>query len=443
MINPLARQINIKSILSFTLPTICMMMFLSLYTIVDGMFVSAFVSTDALSSLNIAYPMINVIFGVALMFASGGSAIVAKKLGEKNDNEARENLTFIYVMGFIIGIVFAVFVNVFIEPILYILGANELLYKDAYIYLTIMATFAPLCILQVLTNFFIVTAGKPAFGLLTTVFAGLTNMIFDYVFIVIFDFGIAGAALATVMGYSIPSLFGVLYFLINKKGLLYFVSFKSDFKMLLQASVNGSSEMVTNLAAAVTIFLFNIKMMELAGSDGIAAITIILYAQFLFNAAFLGFSSGISPIYGFNYGEKNFNNLKKLFRLSLSFIGICSIFVFGGSICLLPIVNMLFAGSNLNVLDIANGGVFIFSLSFLTMGFNIFISSMFTALSNGRVSAILSFLRTFLFISLFIIFLPSYFGIVGIWLAIPFAELIALFVTIYFVINNRKVYEYY
>lgn len=443
MVNPLSREINFKSILLFTLPTICMMMFLSLYTIVDGVFVSAFVSTDALSSLNLVYPVINIIMGVVFMITTGSCAVVAKKMGEGKTLEAKQNFTFVYIVSFVITIVFAILVNVFMDPILSFLGTNDTLYKDARTYLSIMAYSSPMFTLQILCNFFIVTAGKPGIGLCTTICAGITNMIFDYIFIVTFDLGIAGAALATSLGYCIPGLIGLFYFIFNKKGTLHFVEFKVDFKMLKDACINGSSEMVTNLASAVTIFLFNIKMLELVGSDGVASITILLYAQFLFIAIFLGFSSGISPIYGYNYGEGNVKNLKKLFKLSYKLVVITSIVVFVGSVMILPFINQLFAGSNQNVLELANSGTMIFSLGFLTMGINIFTSSMFTALSNGKVSAILSFLRTFLFISISILFLPNYFGITGIFAAIPIAELMSLIFTLYFIYTKNKQYNYY
>ena len=442
MDNALSKQHNLASILKFTAPTIIMMVFMSLYTMVDGVFVSRFVSTNALSAVNIVYPYINVIIAVAIMLATGSSAIIAKKMGEGNFEEARTNFSFITLLGVLVGIVLGGVSLIFLDPLLRLLGAEGVLYPLCWDYAVYLFPFAPLSILQMLFQYDFVAAGRPGLGLFVIVLGGVANIVLDYVFIVPLGMGIAGAAIATGIGYSIPAVFGLLYFSFYKKGTLYFVRPKFDEMVLLHSCTNGSSEMVTNLSMAVTTFLFNLLMLKYLGEDGVAAITIVLYAQFLLTALYLGYSSGISSVFSFNYGAGDHAQLQRLFRISLWIVSISSVFVFLFSLlCCDPII-LIFAPRGTQVFALAKHGFLLFSFCYLFTGTNIFASAFFTALSNGKVSAAISFLRTFVFIVASMLLLPMALGVDGVWLAIPVAELLTIFFSVYFFLRYRNVYHY-
>lgn len=426
----------------FTLPTVIMMVFNSFYTMVDGGFVSNFVGTNALSAVNIVFPTINLVLAVGIMLASGGSAVVATLLGEKKEEKARKSFSLIVLVGVVFGIIFALAGMIFTREIVTALGANEAIYKYAYDYAFYMSAFAPFAILQVLFQFFFVTAGRPHLGLISTIVGGVSNMVFDYILIVPLDMGIKGAAIATGISFIIPAVTGLIYFSLGRKKALRFARPAFDFKIIGKTCSNGSSEMVSNLSVAITTYLFNVMMMKYLGEDGVAAITIVLYAQYLFTAVFLGYTSGIAPLFSYNYGAKNKARLHKLFYMSNVAVGVCSLAACGFSIVLAGIVVQIFAKPETAVYELAIHGMYLFAAGFLFMGFNIFASGLFTALSNGKVSAILSFLRTFVFIVAAIGILPVFLEVDGIWLAIPAAEFLAALVAAWFMAKYRKVYEY-
>lgn len=440
--NKLGKNFNFISLIGFTFPTMVMMIFMSLYTMVDGMFVSRFVSTTALSALNIVFPMMSIVFAVGIMFATGSSAIIAKELGEGKTKEAQKHFTFITLVGVIFGVCFTIFGAVFLEPLVWLMGANEATFQLGCDYLFIILMFTPMGMLQMLFQTLFVTAGKPYLGLTVTILGGITNIVLDYVFIVPFNMGISGAAWATGFGYSVPAVFGLFYFTFFRKGTLFFVAPKFDGKMLLKSCTNGSSEMVTNLSMAVTTFLFNILMMKYAGEDGVAAITIIMYAQYLLVALFLGYSSGSAPVFSFNYGCENLKMLKKIFKISIVFVTGASVFIFVMSLILADELVLIFAKPDTMVYDLSMEGFYLFAVSFLFAGINIFASAMFTAFSDGKVSAIISFSRTFLFIVIALLVLPLIIGITGIWIAVPVAEFLGIIVSVFFLIKNRNKYNY-
>lgn len=440
--NILSKKFTTKSLLKFTIPTIIMMVFMSLYTMVDGIFVANLIGPNALSAVNIAYPAISIIVALAIMLATGGSAVVARKMGEGKSRESKENLTLLFCVGIGIGFLVLIIGCIFTEPIIKMLGASEVLYEYTYDYLKTLMFFAPFAMLQMLFQYFFVTAGKPKMGLFAIIGGGVANIILDYVFIAIFNMGIAGAAVATGIGYCIPAVVGLYYFTFKRNGTLYFAKPKIDIKMIIESCLNGSSEMVTNLAMAITTFLFNIIMLRYLGEDGVAAITIVLYSQFLLTAVYLGFSSGVAPIISYNYGEGNQTELKKLFKISMLFITISSVIIFAASIILSPNIVSVFAKADTKVFEIAINGFLLFAISYLFTGFNIFASSMFTALSNGKVSATISFVRTFVFLVVGILFLPVLIGENGIWLAVPAAEILTIVISFAYMIKLRKHYHY-
>lgn len=440
--NGIAQEFNLISLLRFVAPTVVMLVFMSLYQMVDAVFVSKFVGENALSALNIVYPFPSIVIAVSIMLATGGSAIIARNMGEGKEKEAKENFSFIVLVGAVIGVAIATAGILFIEPLIYMLGATPSLYDYCYEYLFILVLSVPLSVFQMLFQSFFVTAGKPHLGLTLTVLGGASNIVLDYVFIVLCGFGVSGAALATSIGYSIPGLFGLIYFAVSRKGTLYFVKPVFRWGVLFKCCINGSSEMVNNLAVAVTTFLFNVLMLKYAGEAGVAAITIVLYAQFLMTSAFMGFSSGIAPVVSFNYGSGNVRQLKKIFKISVWVITVVSAAVFVIAETCSDVVIMVFTPAGSEVFGLTKYGFAIFSFSFLCTGMNIFASALFTAFSNGKISAILSFLRTFVFLTACLLFLPLFWGVDGIWLAVPVAEVMALFVSVYYLVRFKKVYQY-
>jgi len=431
------------ALLKFAFPSIIMKIFMSLYTIVDGIFISRFLGSNALSSLNIVFPVINVVIAIATMLGTGGNAIISKYLGEVRGRDARECLTQFTVIGLAVSLLLLVLTQIFLTPLCRVLGSTDVLLADCRAYLSVSLMFAPACMLQTLFQSYLVTAGMPALGLFLTIGAGILNAVLDYVLILVFPMGIAGAAIATGIGQSVPAVAGLFYFLLSRKG-LYFTRFRLHPKELFMACYNGSSEMVTQLSNAVITFLFNLIMLNLAGENGVAAITILLYGQFLFNAFYLGFSIGISPIVGFQYGAGNRKQLRSIYRTSFLFVLASSVALTAiATISSTPLVSVFTRDPK--TFTLADAGFRIFAFNFLFSGFNIASSGFFTALSNGRVSAIISFLRTLVFIVLSLLILPRFFRITGAWLAIPVAEFLTLVLALrlhrtYFVRPGEKNY---
>ena len=441
MNNSLGKEVTFLSLIKFTLPTIIMMVFFSLYTIIDGIFVSRYIGSNALSAINIVYPVICILIGISVMMATGGSAIVAKFMGEAKDKEARESFTLITITSIIFGLIIAIFSLIFIKQIIYLLGSTDSLYENSHTYLFTMLLFTPVIILKMLFDYFLITAGNPNLGLLSAIIGGVTNIILDYVLIVPLNMGLVGAALATCIGYSLPSIIGIKYFF-NKNNTLHFVKPKFNFKTILYSCSNGSSEMVTQISSAVTTFLYNIIMIKLLGENGVASITIVLYAQFLLVSAYIGFTSGVSPRISYNFGSENKQQLYKIIKYSYIFIMLFSISTFIISKYLSPLLISIFAGNGTELYDITLNGFNLFQISFLLCGVNIFTSGMFTAFSNGKVSALLSLLRTFIFLSSGIIFLPSLIGVNGVWLAVPLAEIMTLVFSLFYIYKYKNIYGY-
>ena len=441
MSNSIAKDFKFFSLLQFAFPTMIMMVFMSLYTIVDGICISRFVGTDALSASNIVYPVLSFVIAVGVMLSTGGSAIIAKKLGENRQQEAREDFSFLLLVGLFLGIVFMVVGNIFIEPIVRLLGSTDLILDYCVDYLSILLYFAPACILQLLFQVFFVTAGKPGIGLVLTISGGIANIILDYLFMGPLHMGIAGAALATGIGQLIPSVIGLFYFWFVRK-ILYIVKPRFQWNLLKESCLNGSSEMVTNLSMAIVTFLFNIVMLKFLGEPGVAAITIVLYGQFLFNALYMGFSMGVAPVISFNYGSKNNRMLQKLFKICITFISLSSVVIVILALISSPVIVRIFTPVGTPTYELAKTGFFLFSFNYIFAGINIFSSAMFTAFSNGKISAIISFIRTFGFLVINILLLPYLIGVNGVWLSVPIAEFMTAFLSVYFFYKKRHDYHY-
>lgn len=435
MSESIGQKFNVISLLRFAFPSMIMMIFMSLYTIIDGIFISRYAGSTALSAANIVYPMINVLYACGVMLATGGSAIVAKKLGQGKEEEARNDFSSIIVVGLGISILFVVTGVCFTSQISYLLGASEILIADCNKYLVVLILFAPISMLQMIFQTFFVTAGKPGLGLWVTVAGGVANAILDYVFMAILNMDVTGAALATGIGQMIPAVIGVIFFF-RKKGNLYFVKCKVHGRVIGAACTNGVSEMISNISAAVVTYLFNIILMRLVGENGVAAITIILYAQFLFNALYLGFAMGVAPVISYNFGARRRMELDKVTKISIGFVTITSIIITILSIWMRSFVVAVFVEPGTQTYILAQKAMEIFAVSFLFSGFNIFLSSYYTALSDGKTSGVISFARTFIFIVASLLVLPELIGIMGVWLAVPLAEVISFALCIF--IKRRK-----
>lgn len=441
MTNIFEQKITIKSLLKQTFPTIIMMLIFSLYTIIDGIFISQYVGDNALAATNIVFPCINILLGIGIMFATGGSAVIAKKMGEGKNEEANRNLSLITLSALISGVIIAILFLAFIDEILIFLGSTEILQKDCYSYLSIMLLFSPFIILKVFFDYFLVTGGASKLGLISSITGGIVNIILDYVFIVNFNMGVAGAALATTIGYVLPSVIGLVYFS-RKKSILRFQKPHFTFKVISKSCINGSSEMVNQLASSITTLLYNMAMLKFLGEAGVSAITIILYIQFLLNAAYLGFTSGVSPRISYNYGKKNKSNLRNLVKYSYLIISFFGVIIFIVSQLMSKELILLFATKNSEVFYIALIGFKIFAFSFLVSGINIFTSGMFTAYSNGVISALLSLLRSLILFIIGIAILPRILGVNGVWLVVPVCELITLIISLLFINKYKEKYMY-
>ncbi len=439
--NPIAANFTLVSLLRFSLPTVTMMLFMGFYTMVDSILISRFVGTDGLSALNIITPVINVIVGCGGMLATGTNAIVARKLGEGNPYRASQDFSLLVFSGLVFGIGIALAGTLWKTPLIQALGSSKVLFPYCYSYLSVLLLFTPAAIMQILFQHLLITAGKPKVGLMVSVGAGILNILLDLLFIVQCNMGNAGAALGTGLAYTFPTLVGIAVF-IRKDTVLKFCRPIIDFHVIFTCCTNGFSELVSQSAMAVTTFLFNITMMQLAGEAGVAAITIIIYAQFLVTSVYIGFSMGVSPIFSFNYGNQNHRQLKRVFSQSLWIIGIFSGIMFICSQMFGSVLVSFFTNKTSLVYHMASTGFRIFSFSFLCSGVTIFASATFTAFSDGKRSAIISSLRSFFCLVIALLLFPRIWQEIGVWLAVPFSEFVSLLVSLFLLHKFRHVYNY-
>lgn len=438
----LSDHFTYRKLFRFTLPSVIMMIFTSIYGVVDGLFVSNIVGSNALSSINIVWPLMVVIGAFGFMLGTGGSAEVAKTLGQGKKEMANRYFTMIILTILAIGVVMSVICISFIRPISYMLGASDILIEDCVTYGTIILIGTPAFMLQTTFQTFFITAQKQKIGLLLTVLSGCTNIVLDFLFVYVMKLGLAGAAIATVLGYVVGGVIPFFYFLLPNSSLLRFVKTKLYPKVLLHSAANGSSEMLSNISMSIVTFLYNIQMMHLIGEDGVAAITVILYVHFICISSLLGFSIGVAPIIGFHYGAGDKSELKNLFGKCMKIVLGLSVFMTVFSELFALPMTAMFLRQNNELMKMTVVGFRLYATSFLFCGINIFASAFFTSLCNGMISAIISFLRSLVLQSVMIIFLPMLFGITGIWISLTAAEFLTLFISIYFLISQRKKYGY-
>lgn len=438
----LSEHFNYRKLLRFTFPTIIMMIFTSVYGVVDGIFVSNFTGKEPFTAINVVWPMLMALASFGFMFGTGGSALVSKTLGEGKKETANKIFSMLVYTIMITSVVLAVLGLIFLKPILELIGATDETMEYCIIYGQIMLIALPAFLLQNAFQSFFTVAEKPHLGLTVSVLAGITNIIFDYILIVPLNMGISGAAIATALSAIVGGLTPVIYFITKNSSSLHLTKTKFYGKAFLKSAANGSSEMMTQLSASIVNMLYNIQLLKYLGNDGIAAYGFIMYVNFIFISAFIGYSIGSSPIVGYHYGAQNYNELKGLLKKSISIIGISAIIMYTSAFLLSKPLASIFVGYDISLLELTVNGFKLFSISFLFCGFNIFGSAFFTALNNGGISALISFSRTLVLQVILILILPIIIGNDGIWLAIVAAEGLTLILTAILLIANRIKYKY-
>lgn len=438
----LSDHFTYKRLLRFVISPILMMVCTSLYSIVDGFFVSNYVGKTPFAAVNLIMPVCMGLGTVGTMIGTGGSAIVSQALGEGKRQQANRYFSMLVYFAIILSIVLSVIGIAFARPIAEILGAENELLENCVVYSRILFIALTAFILQNIFQSFFITAEKPSLSLKISIIAGVTNVVLDFLFIVIFHWGIAGAAMATGIGQIVAGIIPVIYFARKNDSLLQLTKTKVERKILGKAFINGSSEMITNLSTSLVNILYNFQLMKLAGENGVAAYGIIMYVNFIFMAIYFGYSIGSAPIIGYHYGAANHDELKNLFRKSVLLMGGAGIVLtLLAEILTNPLVN-IFASYDKELFDLTCHGFRLYSLAFIVMGINVWGSSFFTALGNGVISAAISFLRTLVFQISVVLILPLFLDIDGIWLAIVAAEFLALIVTVICFITQKNRYQY-
>lgn len=438
----LSDHFTYKKLLRFTLPSIIMMIFTSIYGVVDGLFVSNFVGKTSFAAVNLIMPFLMAFGALGFMVGTGGSAIVSKTIGEGYKEKANRQFSMLIYTTIVGAVILTIIGLIFLKPIAAALGAQGQMLEDCVIYGRIILLSLTAFILQNVFQSFLIAAQKPHLGLTVTVLAGVTNIVLDALFVAVLRWGLVGAAFATAASQIVGGLIPLIYFMTKNKSLLRLVRTKFDGKVIINTCINGSSELMTNISMSIVNILYNFQLMRFAGEDGIAAYGVIMYVNFIFVAVFIGYSIGTAPIISYHYGAAHTDELKNLFRKSLTLIGIFGVILTGLALVLARPLSHIFVGYDEGLLAMTYRGFSLYSIAFLFAGFNIFGSSFFTALNNGLVSAGISFLRTLLFQIAAVLILPMLFKLDGVWTAIIVAELMALIITTACFIKMKSKYHY-
>ena len=440
----LSDHFSYRRLIRFTLPSIGMMIFMSIYSVVDGYFVSNYAGKTPFAALNLIFPFLMIMATVGFMFGTGGSAIVAKTFGMRDPENANRYFSLFVYVAFSLGVILAVLSIAFLRPIVILLGAEGQLLEDAVLYGRIILIALPFNILQMLFQSFFVTAEKPTLGLVTTLCAGVANMVLDAILVIFLpqEYKLAGAAIATATSQTLGGAIPLIYFGKKNHSILRLGKTRLDGKILLKACINGSSEFMSNIAMNIVGILYNLQLLKYAGENGIAAYGVMMYVSFVFASAFIGYSIGSAPLFGYHDGARNHSELQSLLRKSLILIGIFSLLmVIVGEGLAYPL-SAVFVSYDAELLDLTVSGLRIYALSFLFMGYAIFGSGFFTALNDGVTSAIISFLRTLVFQIASVMLLPLLWGIDGIWYSVVVAELMAVAISAVFLVKKRRKYHY-
>ena len=430
------------SLMKFALPTMIANLFMSVYMTVDGIFVANCVNTNALSAVNIVMPYVMIVLALGTMIGTGGSAVVSAQLGEGKSREAKENFSFLCLTCFIACCMVSIASFIFRKPLLSLLGANEAIFDYCLDYATPLFFVAPAALLGMALQSFFISAGRPGLGMVFSLLGGVVNIFLDWLLIAKLGMETAGAALATGIGYSIPGIAGIIYFFLARKGTLYFVRPKWRGRVLLKTITNGSSEMVAMTATGITTVMMNNIVMGFRGEDGVAAISILIYAMSLLTSIYMGYGLGVAPVTSYNFGACNTANLKKEHRINLIVIASMSAGMYLLGFALRDPLISIFAERGTEVFRMASDGYVPFSISFLYMGFNMYGSSFFTALGDGKTSAIISFCRGLIFLTIALYGMSAIWGLTGLWLAMPMAELLSLGLTCFYIKRNKNRFGY-
>ena len=430
-------------LLKFTMPSIVMMIFTSIYGVVDGFFVANFAEESAFPAVNFIFPLLMMLGSLGFMFGTGGSALVARTLGEKDTEKANRIFSLLVYVSLGLGTLVAVAGILLLRPIARLMGAEGEMLENCVLYGRIVLCALPAFVLQMEFQSFFVTAEKPKLGLAVTVASGVTNMVLDGLLVGIFPMGLVGAALATAMSQVVGGIIPLIYFGRKNSSLLRLTKTSFDGKALLKTCTNGSSELMSNVSMSLVNMLYNIQLLALAGENGVSAYGTMMYVNMIFLAIFIGYSIGTSPVIGYHLGAENYPELKSLLKKSFAIIALCSVAMLGLGFALAKPLSMLFVGKQPALYELTVHGFYIFAVSFLFVGFAIFFSGFFTALNDGLTSAIISFLRTLVFQIAAVMLLPLIWGIDGIWWSIVVAELMAAVVGLIFLVIKRKKYQYF
>lgn len=439
----LSEHFTYKKLFKAVLPSIFMMIFTSIYSVVDGLFVSNFVGKTPFAAINLIMPVVMILGSIGFMLGAGGSALVAKTLGEGDEKRANEMFSMVMYFTLIVGLIASVVVALAIRPIAIALGATTEMLPDCVLYGRILISANFIFMMQNTFQSMFIVAERPMLGFIITVAAGITNMALDALFVVVFNWGLAGAAAATVASYVVGGVLPLFYFLSKKnQSLIRLVKTKFDFKVLTQSCLNGSSELLSNVSASIVSMLFNMQLLNIAGENGVAAYGVIMYLSFVFQAVFIGYSIGVAPITSYNYGAENHAELKNVLKKSIIISVIFGVVMTALTEALSLPLSKIFVGYDAKLLSLTSDGMRLYGLSFLIFGINIFASSFFTSFNDGLISALISFARTLLFQSICILVMPNLFGTNGIWLSVVVAETLALIVSITCLITKKKKYRY-
>lgn len=438
----LSEHFTTKKLIRFTLPSIVMMIFTSIYGVVDGFFVSNYVGKTPFAAVNFIMPFLMILGAVGFMFGTGGGALIAKTMGEGDSYKANQLFSLFVYTTAACGIVIGFMGILFIRPLASMLGADGKMLENCVTYGRIILLVLPCYMLQFEFQSYFATAEKPQIGLAVTIASGVTNMVLDALFVAVFQWGIVGAAAATALSQVVGGIVPLIYFSRPNSSLLKLSVTKWNGRAILKACTNGSSELMSNISMSIVSMLYNVQLMKYAGENGVAAYGVLMYVNMIFLALFIGYSVGTAPVIGYHYGAGNPSELKGLLKRSTRLIGIFAVFMFILSQILAYPLSKIFVEYDTELLNLTYHGFKIFSFSFLFAGFSIYGSSFFTSLNNGLVSALISFLRTLIFQVSAVLILPVFMGINGIWISISAAELMAVIITVFFIVKMRKRYHY-
>ena len=438
----LSDHFTYRKLFSFVLPPIGMMLLTSVYTLVDGLFVSHYVGKTAFAAVNFVLPVLMLMGGLGFMFGTGGTALIAKTLGAGKESIAHRYFTQVVALAAFVGVVFAALGFIFLPQICQLLGATQELMPHAILYGRIMMVFLPCCILQWSFQALFIAAEKPQLAFWLSVAGGLTNIVLDALFMAVLGWGVAGAAIATGISQVVAGLFPVLYFLLPNGSRLRFRRTRMQKIPMYRACTNGASELVSGISGSVVSMLYNYQLLRYFGEDGVAAYGVVMYVTFFFVAMVFGYDIGSAPLLAYNHGADNRDELKNLFRKSLLLLGSSGALLAAVAILLARPIAQIFVGYDEDLTELTQHAFFFFAISYALLGYNIFASGLFTAMNNGLISAIISFLRTFAFQAGAVLVLPLLIGTDGVWLAVSAAEICTLFFAIYFIRRYRKRYGY-